>query len=157
MTLPGDNGGSTSGSMHPRAGKLPATTPASADEAPAPEQAAPAPRVKASQRVAAVAPDATSALPTPAPAPAPAASTAPVSGYSVQLGVRTSEAEAQAAFKQMQGKFSQLSGKPALIRQAEVSGKTIYRVRVGPLAKAEATTLCTELQGAGGQCFVAKN
>lgn len=155
MTLPGDNGGSTSGSMHPRVGKLPTATPGATDEAAVPEQAAPAPRVKAPQRVSAVAPDATSALPTPAPVPA--ASTAPVSGYSVQLGVRTSEAEAQAAFKQMQGKFSQLSGKPALIRQAEVSGKTIYRVRVGPLAKAEATTLCTELQGAGGQCFVAKN
>lgn len=155
MTLPGDNSGSTNGSMHPRVGKLPTSTPATADEAASPEQAAPAPRVKAPQRVNAVAPDATSALPTPAPVPA--ASTAPISGYSVQLGVRTSEAEAQAAFKQMQGKFSQLSGKPALIRQAEVSGKTIYRVRVGPLAKAEATTLCTELQGAGGQCFVAKN
>ncbi|WP_311275202.1 SPOR domain-containing protein [Methylobacterium sp. WCS2018Hpa-22] len=155
MTLPGDGGGSTNASMHSRVGKLPATTPAPTEEASAPEPTAPASRAKAPQRVAAVAPDATSALPTPAPAAS--ASTAPVSGYSVQLGVRTSEAEAQAAFKQMQSKFSQLSGKPALIRQAEVSGKTIYRVRVGPLAKAEATTLCTELQGAGGQCFVAKN
>ncbi|HEX8376033.1 MAG TPA: SPOR domain-containing protein, partial [Geminicoccaceae bacterium] len=74
-----------------------------------------------------------------------------------QLGVRTSQAEAQAAFKQMQGKFSQLNSQPALIRQAEVNGKTIFRVRVGPLGKDEATSLCSQLQGAGGQCFVAKN
>jgi cell division protein FtsN len=57
----------------------------------------------------------------------------------------------------MQGKYSQLSGQPALIRQAEVNGKTIFRVRVGPLGKTEAAALCTQLQGAGGQCFVAKN
>ena len=71
--------------------------------------------------------------------------------------MRTSEAEAQAAFRQMQGKYSQLAGQPMLIRQAEVAGKTIYRVRIGPLGKNEATSLCTQLQGAGGQCFVAKN
>lgn len=159
MTLPGDSGGATGGSMHPRAAKppVPASTATPVVEASRPEPTvpapAPAPSVKATQRVAAAAPEATSAL----PAPTVTAATAPVGGYSVQLGVRTSEAEAQAAFKQLQGKFSQLSGKPALIRQAEVSGKTIYRVRVGPLAKAEATSLCTELQGAGGQCFVAKN
>ena len=49
------------------------------------------------------------------------------------------------------------AGKPELIRQAEVSGKTISGVRVGPLAKGEATSLCTQLQGAGAPCFVAKN
>lgn len=103
-----------------------------------------------------MAPEATSALPAP-PAVKAAAAAPPAGSFSVQLGVRTTEGEAQAAFKQLQGKFSQLSGHPALIRQAEVNGKSIYRVRVGPLGKNEATTLCTELQGAGGQCFVAKN
>ena len=78
-------------------------------------------------------------------------------GFSVQIGVRASESDAHAAFRQMQGKYSQLSGQPALIRQAEVNGKTIYRVRVGPLAKNEAASLCSALQGEGGQCFVAKN
>ncbi len=38
-----------------------------------------------------------------------------------------------------------------------MNGKTIFRVRVGPLAKEEASSLCSTLQGAGGQCFVAKN
>ncbi|GJD42224.1 hypothetical protein AFCDBAGC_0058 [Methylobacterium cerastii] len=110
---------------------------------------------KAPQRVAAVAPEASA--PVEAPATTATVSTAAVGGFSVQLGVRTSAKDAQAAFREMQGKYGQLAGKPELIRQAEVNGKTIFRVRVGPLAKAEATSLCTELQGAGGQCFVAKN
>ncbi|MER2264741.1 SPOR domain-containing protein [Methylobacterium oxalidis] len=113
-------------------------------------------RAKAPQRVAAVAPEPAAAVeaPTTTAATTPAA---PVGGFSVQLGVRTSAAEAQAAFKQMQGKYTQLAGQPELIRQAEVNGKTIWRVRVGPLGKTEATSLCTQLQAAGGQCFVAKN
>ncbi len=161
MTLPGGDGSTATASARPRPGRaaaMSAPIPTPVAEAPAPEPVVPAPapvRAKAPQRVAAVTPEATSALPTP---PAAKAAAAPPAGsFSVQLGVRTSESEAQAAFKQMQGKFSQLSGQPALIRQAEVNGKTIYRVRVGPLGKTEATTLCTELQGAGGQCFVAKN
>ncbi|KQP41379.1 sporulation protein [Methylobacterium sp. Leaf104] len=166
MTLPGasGDGATASPSLRQRASRLPppvatipvAETPAATPQEPAP---APAPRVKAPQRVAAVAPEATSAIAAPPPvtaAPAAAASGG-AGGYAVQLGVRTSESEAQAAFRQMQGKYSQLSGQPALIRQAEVNGKTIYRVRVGPLGKAEAASLCTQLQGAGGQCFVAKN
>jgi hypothetical protein len=43
------------------------------------------------------------------------------------------------------------------IRKAEVNGSTVYRVRVGPLSKDEASSLCSKLQGQGGQCFVAKN
>lgn len=130
---------------------------------PAAEAAPARPRPKATQRLASASPD----TPIPADAPAttaattasatPAVSDAPVGGFSVQLGVRNSAGDAQAAFRDMQRKYSQLAGKPELIRQAEVNGKTIYRVRVGPLAKAEATSLCSELQGAGGQCFVAKN
>ena len=74
-----------------------------------------------------------------------------------ELGVRGSAGDAQTALREMQRKYSQLAGKPELIRQAEVNGKTIYRVRVGPLAKNEAASLCSALQGEGGQCFVAKN
>lgn len=161
MTLPDAAGGSTPAATPRRpsrtlasAAPMPvadATTPSEAE----PAQPAPAPR-KIPQRVAAVAPETTASTQVD-PTPAPAASQASVGGFSVQLGVRGSESEARAALKQMQAKYSQLSGKPELIRQAEVNGKTIYRVRVGPLAKNEASSLCTELQGAGGQCFVAKN
>jgi hypothetical protein len=127
---------------------------------PTPEAApAPAPAArKAPQRVASIAPETTASTDANAvAAPAQPASHAAVGGFSVQIGVRASDADARSAFRQMQGKFSMLAGKPELIQQAEVGGKSIYRVRVGPLAKADATSLCTELKGAGGQCFVSKN
>jgi hypothetical protein len=157
MMLPEAAGGSTPAATPRRpsrtlasAAPLPmadATTPAQAEPAPAPR--------KTPQRIASV--ETTASTQAEPSEPAPAVSQASVGGFSVQLGVRGSESEARAAFRQMQAKYSQLSGKPELIRQAEVNGKTIYRVRVGPLAKTEASSLCTELQGAGGQCFVAKN
>jgi cell division septation protein DedD len=90
--------------------------------------------------------------PSAPPAAAPAGG-----GWSVQLGVRPSEGEARAAFAQFQQKHGELKGQPAIIRQAEVNGSTIYRVRVGPLSKDDASALCSKLQGSGGQCFVAKN
>ncbi|AYO83330.1 SPOR domain-containing protein [Methylobacterium brachiatum] len=137
----------------------PTPEPVQAPPPPTPAEAAPPkpvavkPPPKAAQRVASLAAPA---------ADAPEAvddtvKTGSVGGFSVQLGVRGSAAEAKAALKQMQAKYSQLAGKPELIRQAEVNGKTIYRVRVGPLAKNEAASLCSALQGEGGQCFVAKN
>ncbi|AMB46568.1 MULTISPECIES: SPOR domain-containing protein [Methylobacteriaceae] len=159
MTMPDTAASTATPSSEPRRSAsrtlatAPATTPVA--EAPPEPQATPAARPKAPQRVASVSPETTAS--TSEPAPASAALTAPVSGYSVQLGVRGSESEARAAFREMQGKYSQLSGKPELIRQAEVNGKTLFRVRVGPLAKNEASSLCSALQGAGGQCFVAKN
>ncbi|MEH3119817.1 MAG: SPOR domain-containing protein [Methylorubrum populi] len=153
MTMPdGSGAGTATPSAEPR--RSPARTLAS-NPPPAPVAEAPPAPAKAPQRTASVSPETTAS--TGEPAAAPTALTAPVGGYSVQLGVRGSESEARAAFKEMQGKYSQLSGKPELIRQAEVNGKTLYRVRVGPLAKAEASSLCSVLQGAGGQCFVAKN
>ncbi|MBE7246408.1 MAG: SPOR domain-containing protein [Actinomycetospora chiangmaiensis] len=133
----------------------PAPTPV---EAPPPKPVAVKPPPKAAQRVATAG---------PAAIPDTTASTTlsdnaalrggAVGGFAVQLGVRGSAAEAREALHQMQGKYSQLAGKPELIRQAEVNGKTIFRVRVGPLEKAEASSLCSALQSAGGQCFVAKN
>lgn len=152
MVMPGGDGTATTASLRPRGNRMAQmTTPAPAAEAEAPAAPAPTPtpRPKPPQKMASAAAEAV--------APAPAVTSGPVGGFSVQLGVRTSQGEAQAAFRQMQGKYAQLSGKPALIRQAEVNGKTIFRVRVGPLGKDEATSLCSELQGAGGQCFVAKN
>jgi cell division protein FtsN len=75
----------------------------------------------------------------------------------VQLGLANSESGAETALAQFQRKYPDLEGVPSLIRKAEVNGNTIYRVRVGPLSKEEASSLCSKLQGQGGQCFVAKN
>jgi cell division protein FtsN len=87
----------------------------------------------------------------------PAAETASVGGYSVQLGVSASENEAKGTLQRFQQKFAALQGKAPLIRQAEVNGSTLYRVRVGPMSRDEASSLCSKIQGQGGQCFVAKN
>ncbi|MCG7394530.1 SPOR domain-containing protein [Microvirga sp. ACRRW] len=109
--------------------------------------AAPAP-----QRVASAQP-----VPVAAPAATAADTTALAGGYAVQLGLANSETAAETAFSGYQRKYPDLEGMPSLIRKAEVNGNTIYRVRVGPLSREEASSLCSKLQGQGGQCFVAKN
>jgi len=123
-----------------------ATPVAATPAATAPAAAAPTP---APQKVAALQPTAA--------APAVAASETGAGGFSAQLGVAGSESAANATFAQLQRKYPDLEGMPALIRKAEVNGNTVYRVRVGPMSREEASSLCSKLQGQGGQCFVAKN
>jgi len=113
-------------------------------------QTAPAPVQSAPQRVASAQPIAVAAAPQPADA-------TPLGGFSVQLGVSGSEGDAKATLQRFQQKFTALDGKPSLIRKAEVNGNTVYRVRVGPMPREEASSLCSKIQGQGGQCFVAKN
>jgi cell division septation protein DedD len=87
---------------------------------------------------------------------APAAATG--SGFSVQLAAPGSESEARTTFSSLQRRFSaELGGMQPSIRRAEVGERTIYRLRVGPMSREEANSLCSRLQGAGGQCFVARN
>ena len=99
--------------------------------------------------------------PQPRPAPAPAAAAPASSGdgaFSVQLGAPGSEAEARSSFANLQRRFpDQLSGQSPTIRRADVSGRTVYRLRVGSLSREEAQSMCSQLQSAGGQCFVARN
>jgi hypothetical protein len=79
-------------------------------------------------------------------------------GFAVQLGVRGTEREARSVFDQLQQRYaSDLGGFSPSIRQAEINGKTAYRLRVGPLSRDEATSLCSRLKASGGQCFVANN
>ncbi|MBM6596115.1 SPOR domain-containing protein [Microvirga pudoricolor] len=123
-----------------------ASTPAAPAAASKPVAAPATPSGTSPQRVASIQPVAPAET-------APAA----VGGFSVQLGVRSSEGDAQKAFSQFQSKYANLQGQPALIRKAEVNGSTIYRVRVGPMSRDDASSLCSKLQGDGAQCFVAKN
>jgi cell division protein FtsN len=156
------------------------TLPPQAHSAPAASAPAPAQATPAQPRPAASTPVAAPATPAPTPKPAPAAATpsstpapqqvasiqpmapaaaetTPTGGFAVQLGFGNSEAAAQSVLASLQRKHSDLQGVPAMIRKAEVNGNTIYRVRVGPLPKDEASSLCSKLQGQGSQCFVAKN
>ncbi|KLK90720.1 hypothetical protein AA309_24235 [Microvirga vignae] len=127
----------------------PAPTPKPAPAAATPVAATPA-ATPAPQKVA-------SAQPVPVAAPAATADTTTTGGFAVQLGLANSEDAAASAFASYQRKYPDLAGAPSLIRKAEVNGNTIYRVRVGPMSREEASTLCSKLQGQGGQCFVAKN
>jgi hypothetical protein len=150
--------------LDPRTTSTPQPRPAEpvrqAAASPAPPAAVPAgttpvatPAPKPQARVAAVAPP--DAADTPKPTAPRAAEGG--GGYSVQLGVRTSEEDARAAFRQMQQKYTELGGRSPSVQQAESNGKTIFRVRVSGMAKDDATALCERLKSSGGQCFVAKN
>jgi hypothetical protein len=93
----------------------------------------------------------------PAPlatAPAAAASTG---GYGVQVTSQRSEAEAQAAFRELKGKYpDQLGNRQPIIRRADLGDKgTFYRALVGPFGSREqAIQVCTTLKAAGGSCIV---
>jgi hypothetical protein len=144
-------------SLRPRDTMPPATAPRSAAT---PDQGIGAPlqitpdstRPKSEPRVAA-APPAVVREPTETSA-APAASP----GFTVQLGVRGTDREARQAFEHFQQRHAgDLSGFSPLIVQADINGKTAYRVRVGPMSRDDATSLCVRLKASGGQCFVANN
>ncbi len=146
-------------SLRPRDAMPPATAPRSASGA-TPDQGIGAPlqitpdsaRPKSEPRLAA-APPAVVREPTETSA-APAASP----GFTVQLGVRGTDREARQAFEQFQQRHAgDLSGFSPLIVQADINGKTAYRVRVGPMSRDDATSLCVRLKASGGQCFVANN
>lgn len=113
---------------------------------------------------------ATPAATTPAPTrtasldPAPAAAAAAPrtvagGGFVVQLAAPGSEAEARATFAALQRKYpQQLGGQSPIVRRTELAGgKTVFRLRVGPYSREDAASMCSGLQAAGGQCFIAKN
>ena len=78
----------------------------------------------------------------------------------MQVSSHPSEAEAQAAFRGLQGKYpGQLGGKQPLIRKVDLGAKGIYyRAMVGPFATgSEARELCSSLKAAGGQCIIQRN
>ncbi len=134
----------------------PATTPPA--EAPKAQEraAAPATTPAAPLRIANAAPAAQAPA---APPPATAAIRSGTGDFVVQLGAPGSEAEARATFAALQRKYpGQLGGQAPIVRKTELAGgKTVYRLRVGPYSRDDAASMCTALQAAGGQCFIAKN
>jgi hypothetical protein len=80
--------------------------------------------------------------------------------YVVQVSSQRSEADAQASFRALQGKFPSVLGSRApLIKRADLGDKGVYyRAMVGPFASSEeAVQVCGNLKTAGGQCVVQKN
>lgn len=101
----------------------------------------------------------------PAPARSETASARPAppasanGGYAVQVSSQRSEAEAEAAFRNLQAKYpSQLGSRQPMIRRVDLGSKGIYfRAMIGPFANGnEATEVCSSLKSAGGQCIVQK-
>lgn len=92
-------------------------------------------------------------------APATAALRSGTGDFTVQLAAPGSEAEARATFSALQRKYpDQLRGQTPIVRKTDLAGgKTVFRLRVGPYSREDATTMCTQLQSAGGQCFISKN
>jgi cell division protein FtsN len=81
-------------------------------------------------------------------------------GYLVQISSQRNEADAQASFKSLQGKFPAVLGSQTpVIKRADLGDKGIYyRAMVGPFGTSdEAAQFCSSLRSAGGQCFVPKN
>ena len=92
-----------------------------------------------------------------AAAPSGAASSG---GYLVQVSSQRNEADAQASFRALQGKFPAVLGSRApVIKRADLGDKGVYyRAMVGPFGSSdEATQFCGSLKTAGGQCVVQRN
>jgi hypothetical protein len=80
--------------------------------------------------------------------------------YVVQVSSQRSEADAQASYRALQGKFPAVLGsRPPLIKRADLGDKGVYyRAMAGPFASSEeAAQICGNLKTAGGQCVVQKN
>jgi sporulation related protein len=81
-------------------------------------------------------------------------------GYLVQVSSQRSEADAEASYKSLQGKFpSVLGSHTPVIKRADLGEKGVYyRAMVGPFTSPEeASQLCGSLKSAGGQCVVQRN
>jgi cell division septation protein DedD len=121
-----------------------------------PPAAAPA-DTRAAARVAATNPTPDQAAPA-AGASAPAASAS--GGYLVQVSSQRNEADAQASFRALQGKFPAVLGsREPVIKRADLGEKGVYyRAMVGPFGSSdEATQFCGSLKTAGGQCVIQRN
>ena len=94
----------------------------------------------------------TTAKPGAAPAAGPSAG-----GALVQLGSFPDEAAANAAWAKAATRFTYLAPLGKSVQQAEVNGRTVFRLRVNAGSANQATELCGKLKVAGEGCFVANN
>jgi SPOR domain len=134
--------------------------------APAPSAAAPAggsPPMSLAPQATPPAPvaDPHTRVATTAPMPvAPNNTSGGAGGYLVQVSSQRNEADAQASYRVLQGKFPGVLGsRSALIRRADLGEKGVYyRAMVGPFGSPdEASQFCGSLKTAGGQCVVQRN
>ena len=90
----------------------------------------------------------------------PATPSAAGSGsYLVSVTSQPSEAEAQASYRALQGKYPSVLGSqsPIVARGNSKSGSVTYRAGPSFGSQADAAQFCHSYQAAGGQCWVVKN
>jgi hypothetical protein len=106
------------------------------------------------------APTAAAAPPRPAPAAIPPAPSRPAppprapsaaGGATIQLGAFSSQAGANSAWTNLAGRFRYLAPLAHSVVPAQVSGRTLYRLRA---SGADAASVCRRLQVAGEACSV---
>ncbi len=137
------------GSRDAAAAKHASTTPATTARPSATPRVDKVAKPKATQKVAAVEPDAEEKTP---------ASTQKVEkgGFAVQFGAAATEAEAHALVTKVATKYgSQLGGHKPTFKVAKVGDKTVYRVRASGMSKESAASVCGNVKSSGGTCFVA--
>jgi hypothetical protein len=82
-------------------------------------------------------------------------------GYLVQVSSQKNEADAQASYRALQGKYPAVLGSQAsVVKRVDLGEKGVYyRAFAGPFNSAdEATQLCSNLKAAGGpQCLIQRN
>ena len=81
-------------------------------------------------------------------------------GYLVQVSSQRNEADAQASYRVLQGKFPSVLGSRFAVDQARRSRRkgVYYRAMVGPFGSSEeASHFCGSLRTAGGQCVIQRN
>jgi hypothetical protein len=91
---------------------------------------------------------------------APATPSAAASGsYLVSVTSQPSEAEAQASYRALQGKYPSVLGSQSAVvaRANSKTGNVTYRAGPSFGSQAEAAQFCHNYQAAGGQCWVVKN
>jgi hypothetical protein len=104
--------------------------------------------------------------PQPDPAPTRVASTNPAAnvssgGYVVQVSSQRNEADAQASYRALQGKYPSVLGSQSLVvKRVDLGEKGVYyRAFAGPFSSLDqATQVCSSLKSAGGpQCLIQRN
>ncbi|WP_454619210.1 SPOR domain-containing protein [Bradyrhizobium cenepequi] len=106
--------------------------------------------------------------PQPEPAPTRVASTNPTAsvsssggGYVVQVSSQRNEADAQASYRALQGKYPNVLGSQSLVvKRVDLGEKGVYyRAFAGPFSSLDqATQVCSSLKAAGGpQCLIQRN
>lgn len=138
-------------------------TPVAAPVVAKPRPAAPAaPRFVSNavvQKVPASAPTpSVAARPAPKRASAPARrASAPATGaadtHRIQLGSFNSRAIAQQKWGEFQRRYPALKGHEAIITEAEVNGRTFFRVAAAGFGARSARSMCGSVKASGGGCF----